>query len=237
MITATKPKNRVSKSANGRDKATKGGGTSNQLELQIKRPDIRMMSVEIKGVTSLIVHAWSAKAMGMIEGKHQHRSSANAPREKRIPHQEYLDAFYMMPGSAAPETKIARYGIPASGFKRACEGVCKRKFVNMKGTVAAGAFSILEDAGGLVELKCSKPFMRTDMVRIGNFRDKPDFRYRPEFSTWSCELRIRYNAGVISLEQIVNILMHAGFHEGWGELRAGKGYDHGQWEIGVVKNF
>jgi len=189
------------------------------------------MQLHLRGVTPLIVHHQSEKTRKAIEDKQGQKGKG--PRAKREPKQEYLDSFYMMPDSPPPEAKGARYGIPASGFKRGCEGVCTGGFVTgLSGTFVRRAFFVMDDGGGLVELKTSKPVMRTDAVRIGKFPNKTlDFRYRPEFAEWSCTLRIRYNATAISAEQITNIFMFAGLHEGWGELRAGKGYSNGQYEV------
>ncbi len=201
------------------------------VHIKLLKPDIRTMQVHLVGVTPLIVHRFTEKARKQITDKEQQK--AKGPREKRDPHQEYLDSFYMMPGTK-PETKGARYGIPASGFKRACENVCgKTRFVqDMAATFVQRAFFILDDEDGLVELDSCKPRMRTDIVRIGGFAKKtPQERYRPEFKTWSVTLRVRYNATAISAEQIVNIFMFAGLHEGWGEMRAGKGGSNGQWEV------
>ena len=226
MATATKN----GASTNGHAKNRLPAEMQAAVPVSLQKPDIRILEINLKGVTPLIVHAFSAKSQKQIEDKQQ--QVAKGPREKRDPRQEYLNAFYMMPGSPAPETKGARYGIPASGFKRACEGVCAGKFVNgITGTFCKRAFFVLDDGGGMVELKCSKPVMRTDIVRIGTFGKTPDPRYRPEFKDWACTLRIRYNATVITPEQIVNIFMYAGLHEGWGEMRAGKGYGNGQWEV------
>lgn len=228
MVAATK--NRIAKSeagenGNGQIKKTNVG-------VAIIPPQIKTLQLTLRGVTPLVVHQFSAKSRKEISDKEQQK--AKAAREARNPRQEYLEAFYMMPGSPAPETKGARYGIPASGFKRACENVCgKTAFVTaIARSFATKAFFILDDGGGMIELKASAPRMRTDIVRIGSFGSKtPTERYRPEFEEWSCIIRVRYNAAAISAEQIVNIFMYAGLHEGWGEMRAGKGGSNGQWEV------
>jgi hypothetical protein len=222
-------KNRIAKllpSKNGHDKEPK----RTEVHMDLVRPDIRILELHINGVTPLIVHRQSEKTRKAIEDKQAQKAAG--PRQKRDPKQEYLDSFYMMPGSTKPETKNAKYGIPAAGFKKACENTCSGKFVqNITGTFCKRAFFVLDDGGGLVQIKASKPFMRTDSVKIGGFKKTLDYRYRPEFKEWSCTLKIRYNATAISAEQIANIFMFAGLHEGWGELRPGKGYSNGQWEV------
>ncbi len=231
---ATLVKNRVKKilpSVNGNGKVHIAHEDAVAVPVNLERPDIRVLTINIKGITPLIVHKLSEKSRKEMRDKEQQK--AKGPRDKRNPKQEYLDSFYMMPKSPAPETKGAKYGIPASGFKRACENVCSGKFVTgLSGSFVRRAFFILDDGDGLVEIKGTKPHMRTDIVRIGKFPSStPQERYRPEFTEWGCTLRIRYNATAISAEQIVNIFMFAGLHEGWGEMRAGKGGSNGQWEV------
>ena len=202
-------------------------GSKPQVEVVPVRPiDIREFQIPIRGVTPLIVHKFSEKARKSIEDKQQQK--AKGGREKRDPHTEFLSALYMMPDSPAPLTKGARYGVPASGFKKAAVKACRYiDGINM--TFASGAFHVLDDAGGMVQLKCSEPTMREDTIRLPN--KNLDLRYRPEFAEWSCILRIRYNASAISAEQIVNLFHHAGFHIGWGELRAEKGFSNGMFEV------
>ncbi len=206
----------------------KSGQKVEQVEL---RPiDIKSFKLTIVGTSPLIVHKFSEKSRKQIADKQQQK--AKGGRDKRDPHSEFLAALYMMPGSPAPLSKGAKYGIPASGFQKAAMKACRYiQGINM--TFAAGAFFVREDSGGLVQIKCSKPFMREDTIRLPN--KNLDLRYRPEFSEWSCELTIDYNASAISAEQIVNLFHHAGFHIGWGELRREKGFSNGAFAVKTAK--
>jgi GntR family transcriptional regulator len=62
--------------------------------------------------------------------------------------------------------------------------------------------------------------MREDMVRVG--MGTADIRYRGEFTTWSMDLPIRYNARAVSVEQLVLIFDAGGFGTGIGEWRPGE---------------
>ena len=90
---------------------------------------------------------------------------------------------------------------------------------------ARGAFHI---DGDLVSIQ-GKPTMREDMVRIG--KGVADIRYRGEFKTWSVRLRIRYNANVLSAEQIINLFETAGFGIGVGEHRPQKNGQNGLFHV------
>lgn len=228
-------KNRIKESLNGNgDSATavaerpKRGDLKNAEAIVIQPIDIRNFEMGIRGTSPLIVQKFSEKARKSIKDKQEQK--AKGGREKRDPHAEFLAALYVMPGTGAPGSKTAKYGIPAAGFKKAAVSACRYiDGINMR--FASGAFHVLEDAGGLVQLKCSQPYMREDTVRLLGPSRPLDLRYRPQFDEWSCVLRIRYNASVISAEQIVNLFHHAGFHIGWGELRAEKGYSNGTFEV------
>ena len=67
------------------------------------------------------------------------------------------------------------------------------------------------------------------MVRIG--MGVADLRYRGEFKQWSTTLNIRYNANVMSMEQIVNLFNIGGFSCGVGEWRPEKGGSNGMFHV------
>lgn len=223
MLTATMPAGRTSLNGNGR--ATKAAPES----VRVPTLDQRTFSIQVVGVTPLIVHAFSNKHRHQIEEKQQKR--AKTAKAARDPQQEVKDCFYLMPGSGPAMTAKAKYGFPAAAFKKAAVSACR--FVDGFSMVVANmAFHVLEDAGGYVALETSKPRPRTDTVRIGGIGKTLDIRYRPEFTEWKCTLRIRYNASHTSPEQIVNLFHHAGFHVGVGEMRPEKGgYSCGMFEV------
>ena len=80
----------------------------------------------------------------------------------------------------------------------------------------------------LVEI-VGEPTMREDMVRVG--MGVADLRYRGEFKKWQCKIPLRYNANVLSLEQILNIFDTAGFSTGVGEWRPQKNGDYGMFHV------
>lgn len=225
MVTTIAPVNRISTNGHAK-KAAKPKEMA-----QVPTLDVREFAIQVVGTTPLIVHAFDAGTRNTIEAKQQKK--AKVAKAARDPNAEYLGCFYMMPGSPPPTTKGARYGIPASGFRKAIISAC-RYLGDMNMTFAKGAVFVLDDGGGMVELDASEPKMRTDTVRIGPNKVL-DIRYRPEFERWQCRVRLRYNASVISAEQIVNMFHHAGFHVGWGEWRPEKGGSYGMFEVHTAK--
>lgn len=190
--------------------------------------DRRKMELRVVGTSPLIIHKFSEKARKAIEDKQQKK--AKGAKEARDPRSEYLACFYML-GGTKPETKGARYGFPAAGFKGASVDACT--FIDgMTKVSARGAFHVIADEG-LVEIEALEPpRMREDTVRVG--MGTLDLRYRPEFPRWAATLVIEYNHAAISPEQIVNLFNVAGFAVGVGDWRPQRDGMNGMFEVGVV---
>lgn len=183
-------------------------------EAHLMRPDIRIITVPIEGLSSLIVHRWSDKARRQMLDKQQLR--ARAPREAKDPQADFEASLYVIePG---------RYGFPSGGFAQAIVGAAR--FCQMRMTELRGVFYVQPD--DLVPID-GEPKPREDMVRIA--RGTADIRYRGEFAEWRADLRLQYNARVLSAEQLVNLVATAGFSIGIGEWRPERDGGHGRFAI------
>ena len=178
--------------------------------------NLKTIHLRVKGLSSLIVHKFDEKTIRQIEEKQQ-GSGKSKQKAARNPEAEFKGARYII--------NKKHDGFPASGFKKAA--VRAGTFMGIKMTDSRGSFHVI---GDLVPITCAKgPKLRTDMVRIG--MGTSDVRYRPEYEVWSAELEIRYNANVISAEQIVNMFNTAGFSTGVGEWRPERGGNFGMFEV------
>lgn len=175
--------------------------------------DIQAINLTLVGDSPLIVHAWSEKAKRQMLDKQMKR--AKQAKEAKDPEADYEACFY--------RTETGAYGFPAIGLKAAMVGACR--FVDMKMTEARGAFHI--DAE-MVEVH-GEPRPREDMVRVG--MGTADIRYRPEFVAWKIPVTIKFNASVISAEQIANLLNVAGFSIGIGEWRPERNGSYGRFHV------
>lgn len=177
----------------------------------VKSPAIKSIELKIFGTQPLIMHKWGQKAIEQMKDTQNKKASS---REIRDPQQEYKDSMYV--------TADGRYGFPTTGFKKAI--IRAAQYANMKMTFLRGALFIedqlfSEEQGhpvGLVEI-IGEPKMREDLVKVG--MGKPDFRYRGQFDNWKATLGILYNSNVISPEQVLNLVLIAGFSVGVGEWR------------------
>jgi hypothetical protein len=81
----------------------------------------------------------------------------------------------------------------------------------------------------LVRIAGSEPEMREDPVRLNGVT--ADLRYRGQFWPWHVKLTIAYNKGVLSLDEIVNLINIAGFAVGIGEWRPEKNGQNGSFRV------
>jgi hypothetical protein len=172
------------------------------------------MQITLVGDSPLICHAWSKKAKAAMLAK-QMKKAAQAKAAKD-PEQDFKDSLYAHPDGG--------WGFPAVAFKASAVDACTH-IANITKVEARGAFHI---DGELVKIE-GKPTPREDMVRIG--MGVADIRYRGEFKKWRCTFSLRYNANVISVEQILNLFNTAGFAVGVGEWRPSRDGSNGMFHV------
>lgn len=183
---------------------------------KIELPPLNLQTVGLTlvGDSPLIVHAWSEKAKRQMLDKQMKK--AKQAREPKDPAADYEACFYRFADG--------RYGFPTIGLKAAMVGAAR--FVDAKMTMMRGAFHI---DGELLHVE-GTPRPREDMVRVG--MGTADIRYRPEFPDWRILAMVRFNASVISAEQIANLLNVAGFSIGIGEWRPERNGSFGRFHVG-----
>jgi len=226
--------------------ATKKSNDGGSNIVNIQRPTIGYVEVPIVGIEPLIVHAWSQKARAkMLEAQQVVKGvKAKRAKEPRNPEEDFQNARYVF-RSQAEEWD----GFPATGFKAAMVDTC-RLVAGLSMTEARRALFVESDGHivshnpfsgqstiGLVRIHGS-PTIREDCVRINNGKST-DLAYRPQYFPWSAVLRIKFNASMLSVDAVVNLLATAGQFEGVGEWRPGsKTSNSGQmglWEIDESK--
>lgn len=186
---------------------------ANATAIELPALNIQTVTFNLIGDSPLIVHAWSEKAKRQMLDKQMKK--ATKAKEAKDPEADYEACFY--------KTETGAYGFPAIGVKAAMVSACR--FVDAKMTVMRGAFHI--DCEMLTVV--GEPRPREDMVRVG--MGTADIRYRPEFVDWRIPVTIKFNASVISAEQIANLLNAAGFGVGIGEWRPEKNGSYGRFHV------
>lgn len=126
-------------------------------------------------------------------------------------------------------------GYPASGFQKALlHTATLKELEGVSGKLINGAVKVI---GNIIPIKYKKMVTNEDWGKASGMTGAPLRILRPEFIDWSCELTIRFDASMISLEQIINLFNKAGFYSGVGSWRPGelKGGNHGMFQVVVGK--
>ena len=203
------------------DEAMTKAKPKTEVAMNIPATKFETAEFELVGESPLIMHRWSAKARKEMLDKQMKK--AKPGKEAKDPEEDYRESMYRLPGG--------KYGFPAVAFKSAAVDACSMLDKSVTKVMARGAFRVVgipSEDGDLVEID-GAPRMREDMVRIG--MGTADIRYRAEFVQWSAKLTVKYNANVLSLEQIVNLFNTAGFSVGVGEWRPQRDGQYGMFRI------
>ena len=184
---------------------------SNVIEL----PELKKQSVQIRlvGDSPLIVHRFGEKARKMMLDKQM--GKAKSGKEAKNPQADYEESMY--------RTEDDVPGFPAIAFKAAAVNAAND--AGIQKTLARRAFHV---AGEIIPID-GEPAMREDVVRIA--MGTADIRHRAEFKHWAVTLNITYNAGIISLEQLINLFQIAGFGVGVGEWRPERNGTYGTFHV------
>ena len=174
-----------------------------EMGIVLPQFDTRTIRIRLEGTSSLITHAWSEKAKRMMRDKQM--GKATAGKETKDPEKEMEDAIYRTP--------CGKPGVPAISFKNAAVTACTSLGKAITKVAARQAFHVL---GDIIAIE-GDYYPREDMVRVG--MGTADIRYRPCWDKWAVEIDVRFNARVISAEQVVNLFNVAGFAVGICEWR------------------
>ncbi len=211
---------------------TKATTTETPALVMVPPIDVRHLTVTVVGDSPLIMHKWSEKAKKEIRDK-QMKKATTKGHDIKDPVRDFIDSIYWIAGEPAEKTEEgfraaiesgdAKFGFPSVAFKAAAASAGFRSGVTQNKVSMYAALHIDDE---LVEIK-GIPAIREDMVRVGGISRAADIRYRAEFDNWSSTFTIKYNAAVISPEQIINLFNLGGFCCGVGEWRIEKGGNFG----------
>lgn len=222
--------------------------TTNEV-ITIKPVNKVTAEITIVGESPLIVHAWSEKAKKEIldaqQGKKKgKKSDRRNPVEDFIRSLYWLDGMPEIPDGATEEecerifldavSKGARFGFPAVAIKKAAVSAAYRQGYTKDKVSANGTFWLngIDDPEFVVIESDEPPTMREDMVKIG--MGTADLRYRAEFKNWKARCRVSYiKDGILSIENIINMINLGGFCCGLGEWRSEKGGISGAFTVQI----
>lgn len=186
----------------------------NTESITLPRLNLQVIRLRLVGDSPLICHAWSEKAKREMLDKQMKRATQAKPAKD--PQADYEQSLYRHPDGG--------FGFPSVAFKNAAVDACS-SIAGVTKVEARGAFHIV---GDMVKIE-GEPTPREDMVRVG--MGTADIRYRGEFRAWATDITLRYNANVLSPEQIANLFNTAGFAVGVGEWRPQRDGSFGMFHV------
>lgn len=191
------------------------GKKSNEL-VTITAPNFKVATITIIGSAPLVQNRFASRVQ--IEKDMEKGDKGKAARKGQKPPKDFAEEF-----NASRHVSTDGWdGINASGFRNALIRACS--LVGIEMTRGKSALFIeadgLEKTDGtpLVRIYSKKP-PEEFRAAVRNKNGAMDIRARPMWREWKCELRIRYDADMISSESVINLVSRAGGQVGVGAGR------------------
>lgn len=161
------------------------------------------LRVPIVGVTPLLPHRWSEKALRMMRESQQSAGRVARRREPKVPEEEAHDACYWLLDDKGGESPA----MPATAFKAAIVYAC-RFFPNLTMTQAKSSFYVVGEGPEQLVRVTGKTSVHESTPRLAT--GVADLRYRTLIEDWSATLQVRFIAGQITPDSILALVDAAG---------------------------
>jgi hypothetical protein len=181
----------------------------------ITPPDIRVIQLQIEGTSPLVINKFSAKAKEIMMATQMAGSTAKSRKVREA--KDFEDLY----NGARHVSTQGWDGIHAASFRNAAISACRAAgFVMTKAKLAIfiepDGFDA-DDMTPLVRITKGEPQMVVSPCR--NASGVIDLRPRPTYFPWGAELKIKYDAGILTETDVVNLLARVGMQVGIGEGR------------------
>ena len=187
---------------------------------KLKKHESTQIQIGIVGISPLLMHAWSEKALRMMGLTPQERRAL--PKEKRDPETEAQACAY--------RTDEGDYGLPLTAYKAALINTAHKDEGVEKTVVKKSLFIPTTDSNRCVPISYDKePYVRTDTVRVGV--GQTDLRYRLCFEEWKATFTLFVDTSRLSIENVIILTDKAGFSTGVGDWRPERGGEMGRFRV------
>jgi hypothetical protein len=174
----------------------------------LRQLDDAELQISIQGVTPLIPHKWSEKALGLMRAK-QFGEQTRAKLEPKDPKEEADGATYWL-ADGSP-------GMPATAFKAAIVEGC-RFFDGVTMTDTKRMIFVAGEGPDQLVPIIGERTLREDTPRNAN--GGADLRYRYAYMPWSTTLTVRFMPAMLTADSVV-ALVDASGRVGVGDWRPG----------------
>jgi len=187
--------------------------------IEVKKLETKIITVKIRstGTGSMLMNKMDMNVVKKYNKKKAHKIIKD---DTRLEEEKTEDKIHY--------TKEFNVGFPASGFGKGINNVAPKL-----GLYKKDVRSSVRILGDIVALNYKKKDENETWGRQSGMTKAPMLIIRPEFTDWSCELKIMYDSGSISAEEIINLINLAGFHCGIGAYRPECSGTFGTYEVAV----
>ena len=189
--------------------------TKTTAVVAITPPDFRHLAIQIRGIAPLVINRFSAKAMEIMK---QTQEAGSTARSRKTRESKNFDQLFE---SAKHVSDDGWEGIHAAAFRNAAISACRA--CGFKMTHAKLAFSVMQDGFDRVDgaplVRLTEGVAEQWIAPTRNATGVIDLRSRPMYRQWATTLRIRYDAGMLTDADIVNLISRVGMQVGVGEGR------------------
>lgn len=186
------------------------------IQVAIKPPNVAHVAMHLRGLPpGLVIHRFGEKAMRQIEATQRAGTQA---KTKKIREPKDFDALYEQAKHISTE---GWEGIHAASFRNGCisQGrTCGFAMTKLKLAIFVEADGIDKVDGSPLVRIYGKSTKLTLPVR--NDSGVVDLRIRPQYFPWEMTVRMRYDADLISGDDVANLMNRVGMFGGIGEGRA-----------------
>lgn len=207
-------------------------GKKTETQIVIKAPEFTILQLPIVGTAPFVSNAFGYEAQEMMKAEQLLGSEGSkkkkAQENKAKPPKDFEKGFHESMHQAISDEvgkellkKDYWYGIPSTSFKaalvRAC-CVCGVEMTKAKMCMFVMSDGFESDGTPLVKITKGQPVRFDKYVRLAN--GKPDIRARGRWDTgWEANLRVRFDASLMTKDTIVNLVVRAGISVGVGAGR------------------
>lgn len=200
--------------------------------LAITPPNMKRVCFTIVGISPLMIAKFSHKALATIKAKHEAGSQA---KSKKVREARNFDADVE---AARHVSREGWDGLHAAAFRNGMIDACR--LTDLKMTQARLAIFCVEDG---YDRDDGVPLVRIHTVAgyeasimpVRNASGTLDLRARPMWRDWKMNVVLEYDADLMSLIDISNLMQRVGLQVGVGEGRPysskGNGLGFGRFEI------
>lgn len=183
--------------------------------IAIAAPDFQHIKISICGTAPLVVNRFSHKAMQEMKETQEAGSTAKSKR-KRDP-KDFESLFE----DAKHVSHDGWEGIHAAAFRNGAISACRA--VGFKMTHAKLAFTVIADGFDRVDgaplVRLTSGVAEQWVAPTRNQTGVIDLRSRPMYREWTADLVIRYDCGMLTAADVVNLIARVGMQVGIGEGR------------------